>query len=169
MAPGPRARPRWANDAGPRARRPRMKGFLGQGPRSVRRAKGSLGQGPKLRPKGPPNQGRTQEQGPQQRGQRFFRQEALRHLEGPGSGLEEGPPAPKGPRAKRAVPSMKFFLKLESMVLRTPPFYTRSARKAQEAPKRRQEPPKGFKSFKRPPKRRGTTRFVRAHNEKCDF
>ena len=31
------------------------------------------------------------------------------------------------------------------------------------------QPPKGFKSFKRPPKRRGTTRFVRAHNETCDF
>ena len=60
-------------------------------------------------------------------------------------------PAPKGPRAKAAVPSMKnVLLILESMVLRTPPFYTRSVRKAQEAPKRRQSHQKASKASKAP-------------------
>ena len=125
-----------------------MKGPRAKGPPSRRAAvtpKEAKGPGRAQKSQAPPN--------------KIF---GVKGLEGFGFRARGRPPAPKGLRAKRAVPSMK-------MVLRTPPFYTRSARKVQEAPKTRQEPPKGFKSFKRPPQRRGTTRFVRARNEKCDF
>ena len=170
----------WLSKQGfPRPKTPRAKGLPGglpcQGPPGSRAAKGprrplfgapGFGSqtqeppaprplGPRApRTKGPP----SQEQGPPTKGQEFFWQEALRDLEG--SGLEEGPPRQRAPGRRGPYINEKCFFT---------GFYTRSARKAQEAPKRRQEPPQGFKSFKRPPKRRGTTRFVRAHNDRFDF
>ena len=73
----------------------------------------------------------------------------------------------KAPRAKGVPPGPRGRTINEKCFFFNAGVYTR--RKAQEAPKRRQEPPKGFKSFKRPPKKRGIPRFVRARNEKCDF
>ena len=92
---------------------------------------------------GPPNQAPHQglSGSPQPRtktptkGQESFWQEVLRDLEGPGSGLEEGPP--RGPYINEKC----FF---------STGFYTRSARKAQEAPRGAKSHQKASKASKGP-------------------
>ena len=109
-----------------------------QGPRRGKGPENIPDQGlPSPRPAGPragqvPTQSLAKGQGPPQTKNNKERRIFLaRGAAGPGrAGFRASgrPPAPKGPRAKSSVPSMKnvFFL-LES-ILRTPPFYTRSGK-----------------------------------------
>ena len=150
--PGPRAKGRPGQAPGPRT--PRQGAPGPSGPRAPR-AKGPQGPEPRApQAKGPPGaraKGGYPGKGPNP-GQGF-------------SGQGQGPRA-KGPRAKgqpcgpRAARAPRVKGPLAGSLSR--PGIAR-ARPTQA------KPPKGFKSFKRPTKRRGTIRFVRAHNEKCDF
>ena len=142
----------YPNQGPPGPGAPRAKGPPGQGPPGPRapRAKGPEpprpGQGPP-RAKGQGLRPRARVKGPPGQGPR---------TKGPPD-PDQGPPG-QGPRAKGPGQGWP----------RSPPRQGSPRPPVTRAKGSPQEAPRATKSFKRPTKRRGTTRFVRAHNENIE-